>query len=216
VEPPMKASVDPDCVAAVANAAALCEQLGHHVEEAGPALDPTRLGDAFDVVWTAGISAAITGWSRRLGKPVTRDDVEPLTWAVHEHGSAWTGADYLLAIAELQRISRAVAHWHQNWDLWLTPTVSSPPPPLGWFDSVPENPLRGYERDAEFCPFTPLQNITGQPAMSVPLWWNESELPVGVQFAARFGDETTLFRLAGQLEQARPWAERRPPLSAAL
>jgi amidase len=217
VDPPMMRSIaHQDCVAAVKDAAALCEELGHHVEEARPPLDPEQLGDAFDVVWTGGISTAIEGWSRRLGRSVTRDDVEALTWAVDEHGRAWKATDYLLAIAELQRASRAIAVWHQSYDLWLTPTVSSPPPPLGRFDSIPEDPLRGYERDAEFCPFTPVQNFSGQPAMSVPLWWNESELPVGVQFAARFGDESTLFRLAGQLEQARPWAERRPPISGVL
>jgi amidase len=215
VEPPMmEFSVHPDCKAAVNDAATLCEELGHHVEEARPPPDPVRLGDAFDVVWTASISAAMEGWSQRLGRRATRADVEPLTWAVHEHGSAWKAADLLLAIAELQRAARHIAQWHESYDLWLTPTVSTPPPPLGRFDSIPENPLRGYERDAEFCPFTPLQNCTGQPAMSVPLSWNSEGLPVGVQFAARFGEESTLFRLAGQLEQARPWAERRPPLSA--
>jgi amidase len=213
-EPPIPSDVHPDCVTAVVDAAALCETLGHHVEEARPPLDPEPLWAAVDIVWSTGISTDIEGWSRTLGRAVTRDDVEPLTWAVHEHGRAWTAADYLLAISELQRASRAIARWHQTYDLWLTPTVSTPPPVLGWFDSVPENPLRGYERDSAFCPFTPIQNFSGQPAMSVPLWWNEFELPIGVQFAARFGDESTLFRLAGQLEQARPWAERRPPISA--
>jgi amidase len=213
-EPPIPSSVHPDCATAVADAAALCEELGHHVEETKPPLDPEPLWAAVDVVWTTGISAGIEGWSRALGKPITSEDVEPLTWAIHEHGRAWTASDYLLAIAELQRAARAIAHWHQSYDLWLTPTVSTPPPPLGTFDWVPENPLRGYQRDAEFCPFTPVQNFTGQPAMSVPLWWNEAGLPIGVQFAAPFGDEATLFRLAGQLEQARPWAHRRPPLSA--
>jgi amidase len=211
-EPPIPSKVHPDCVAAVADAAALCEELGHHVEEAKPPLDPEPLWAAVDIVWTAGISSGIEGWSRALGRPVTPEDVEPLTWAVHEHGRAWAGADYLLAVGELQKAARAIAQWHQTFDLWLTPTVSTPPPPLGWCDFVPEDPLRGYQRDAEFCPFTPVQNFSGQPAMSVPLFWNEAGLPVGVQFAARFGDESTLFRLAAQLEEARPWSERRPPL----
>jgi amidase len=79
---------------------------------------------------------------------------------------------------------------------------------------VPEERLRGYRRDAQFCPFTPVQNFTGQPAMSVPLWWNEAGLPVGVHFAGRFGDEATLFRLAAQLEQARPWTAHHPTVSA--
>jgi amidase len=213
-EPPIPARVHADCAAAVADAAALCEELGHHVEEAGPPLDPEPLWAAVDVVWTAGISSGIEGWSRALGRPITPEDVEPLTWAVHEKGRAWTASDYLIAVGELQQAARAIARWHQTFDLWLTPTVSTPPPPLGWCDFVPEDPLRGYQRDAEFCPFTPVQNFSGQPAMSVPLFWNKPGLPIGVQFAARFGEESTLFRLAGQLEQARPWSEHKPPISA--
>jgi amidase len=98
--------------------------------------------------------------------------------------------------------------------VWLTPTLSEPPVPLGTFDSTPENPLQGMERAHEFVPFTPICNATGQPAMSVPLLWNADHLPVGTHFIGRFGDEATLFRLAAQLEEARPWADRRPPVSA--
>jgi amidase len=213
-ESPTATPVHGDCVEAVRDAAALCEELGHRVEDAKPALDPERLAEVIDVVWTSGIAASIEGWGRTLSKAVEEDDVEPLTWAVYERGREKTAAAYLLAVGELQRMARNIGRFHDDYDLWLTPTVSSPPLPLGRFDSVPENRLRGYERDAEFCPFTPIQNCTGQPAMSVPLWWNDDGLPVGVHFAARFGDDATLFRLAGQLERARPWAKRRPPVSA--
>jgi amidase len=102
----------------------------------------------------------------------------------------------------------------EKYDLWLTPTLGEPPVPLGSFEPTPDNPRAGFDRAAEFVPFTPLQNVTGQPAMSVPLYWNEAGLPIGTHFVARFGDEATLFRLAGQLEEARPWAHRRPPVSA--
>lgn len=214
VESPTGTPVHPDCAEAARNAAVLCQELGHSVQEAKPPLDPQRLSAAFDVVWSAGIAATVESWCRRLGKPLASDAIEPLTRAVYERGIMQTAAGYLLAIEELQRMARAVAVFHGTFDLWLTPTVSSPPLPLGWFDSVPGNPLRGYERDAEFCPFTPVQNFTGQPAMSIPLVWNADGLPVGVHFAARYGDEATLFRLAGQLEQARPWAEQRAPISA--
>ncbi|UCH51517.1 MAG: amidase, partial [Chloroflexota bacterium] len=101
-----------------------------------------------------------------------------------------------------------------NCDVWLTPTVSEPPVPLGTFDSPPEKPFQGLGRAWDFCPFTPICNATGQPAMSVPLFWNAAGLPVGTHFVGRFGDEATLFRLAAQLERARPWAGRRPPVSA--
>jgi amidase len=104
-----------------------------------------------------------------------------------------------------------MAAFLSEFDAWLTPTVSLPPPPLGYFDPDPDHPLRGYERDADFCPFTPVANVTGLPAMSMPLYWSGDGLPIGVHFTGRYGDEATLFRLAGQLEQARPWRERRPP-----
>jgi amidase len=210
---PTTTPVHHDCVEAVRDAAVLCEELGHRVEEAKPPLNPQLLAEVFDIVWSSGIAASIEGWGRKLSRAVEEGDVEPLTWAVYQRGKEKSAAAYLLAVGELQRMTRSIARFHDDYDLWLTPTVSSPPIPLGQFDSVAENRLRGYERDAEFCPFTPLQNFTGQPAMSVPLWWNGDGLPVGVQFAARFGDEATLFRLAGQLERARPWTERRPPVS---
>jgi amidase len=97
-----------------------------------------------------------------------------------------------------------------DYDLLLTPTLGSPPLKLGSFASTPENPLAGMQVATEFVPFTPICNITGQPAMSVPLYWNTEGLPIGTHFIGRYGDEATLFRLASQLEQARPWAHRRP------
>ena len=101
-----------------------------------------------------------------------------------------------------------------NYDVILTPTLSMPPVPLGWMDSPPDEPLQGIMRAAEYVPFTPICNFTGQPAMSVPLVWNADGLPIGTHFIGRFGDEATLFRLAAQLEQAQPWADKRPPVSA--
>ena len=95
-----------------------------------------------------------------------------------------------------------------------TPTLAQPPLPLGSFDSPAEDPMRGMKVSAEFAPFTPICNMTGQPAMSMPLLWNADGLPIGTHFVGRFGDEATLFRLAAQLEAARPWAGRRPPVSA--
>ena len=99
-------------------------------------------------------------------------------------------------------------------DIVLTPTLTRPPPRLGWFDYIPDDPLRGYRRDAEFCAFNPMANLTGQPSMSVPTFWSGQGLPIGTQFTGAIGEEATLFRLAGQLEMARPWAWWRPPLAA--
>jgi amidase len=98
--------------------------------------------------------------------------------------------------------------------VWLTPTLAEPPVELGTFDPQPDDPLVGFFRSGKFMPFTSICNATGQPAMSVPLFWNADNLPIGTHFIGRFGDEATLFRLAAQLEAARPWANRRPPVSA--
>src|SRR5215831_5495183 len=107
-------------------------------------------------------------------------------------------------------VSRQVARFFRGYDVWLSPTLAEPPLPLGSFDPTPANPIQGIFRAAQFVPLTPIFNVTGQPAMSVPLSWNHDNVPIGVQFAARFGDEATLFRLAAQLEQACPWADRWP------
>jgi len=138
--------------------------------------------------------------------------VEPTTWALYEIGRTQSAANYLLAVNTLQQLSRKVARFFQEFDLWLTPTLAEPPPPLGSFEPTPQDPLQGLRRAAYFVPFTPICNMTGQPAMSVPLHWSQEGLPIGVHFVARFGDEATLFRLAAQLERARPWMHRRPVL----
>jgi amidase len=147
------------------------------------------------------------------GKTLTSDQFEPLTWALIEMGRGFNASQYLLAVTGLQRVTRNLAHQTAGYDLWLTPTLAEPPVPLGTFESPPDNPLYGMRRAADFIPFTPMGNVTGQPAMSVPLSWNEEGLPIGVHFIAKFGDEATLFRLAARLEEACPWAQRRPPVS---
>jgi amidase len=120
--------------------------------------------------------------------------------------------DYLLALGQLQLISRRIASYYSGFDVWLMPVLAEPPVPLGTFDAPPDSPLFPLMRAALYVPFTPLANVSGQPAMSVPLHWTESGLPVGSQFMGRYADEATLFRLAAQLEEARPWAGNRPPL----
>jgi amidase len=119
-----------------------------------------------------------------------------------------------MALEDIQRLARDVARLFTKWDVWLTPTLAEPPVPLGTFDPRPDDPLYGFFRSGKFMPFTSICNATGQPAMSVPLFWNDDNLPIGTHFIGRFGDEATLFRLAAQLEAARPWADRRPPVSA--
>jgi amidase len=206
--------LDPDVIAAVENAAKLCEELGHHVAEASPPINGEQLVDPFTDLWAAGAAWGIDSLTFLLGKQPKEEDFEVLTWALYQRGQDVTASKYLIAITMLQMLSRTVANFHQQYDLWLTPTLASPPVPLGYIESTLEEPMLGFERATEYVPYTPLQNATGQPAMNVPLSWNDEGLPIGVQFVGRYGDEATLFRLAAQLEEARPWAGRIPPVSA--
>ena len=202
-----------DCVEAVQDAAKLCSALGHQVEEISPVVDGERLKSAFTVVWAAGCAGFLDAYSQRSARPVDLEQIEPLTGALYKMGRSFTASDYLVAVRSLQGVSRQVAHFFQDVDVWLTPTLAEPPVNIGTFDSTPDDPLAGFYRTFDFVPFTPICNVTGQPAMSVPLYWNKENLPVGVHFIGRYGDEATLFRLAAQLETARPWIEKRPPLS---
>ena len=210
---PTGAPIHAEVVTAVQDAAKLCASLGHHVDEIALPISGEMMTECFVAVWTTGVAWTVDSIARMTGRTVTADMVEPLTWALAEAGRHRSGADYLSAIQGVQTIGRAMAIFMNDWDVLLTPVVAEPPPPLGTFDALPDNPVAGFMRAAEYVPFTPLANATGQPAMSVPLYWTADGLPVGAHFIARFGDEATLFRLAAQLEAARPWADRRPPLA---
>lgn len=210
---PTGVAIHPDCVAAVRDAAALCAGLGHRVEDATLPVSGEMVTECFVTMWTTGVAWTVDSMARLIGRAVTPETVEPLTWALAEAGRQRSGADYLAAVQGLQMISRTVAAFMQDWDVVLTPVVAEPPPPLGTFDAAADNPLAGFMRAAEYVPFTPIVNATGQPAMSVPLSWNAAGLPIGTHFIGRFGDEATLFRLAAQLEAARPWVTRVPALA---
>jgi len=211
---PTGAAVHGDCVSAVHEAARLCADLGHEVKEAAPPVPGEKVLLALGTLWGAGCVWAIDRWAFLLGRAPTPDQFETNTWLLYELGCQYSASAYLGALETVQRIARDAARFLVNYDVWLTPTLSKPPVPLGTFDSTPENPWQGRIREGDFTPFTTICNLTGQPAMSVPLFWNADGLPVGTQFVGRFGDEATLFRLAAQLEAARPWADRRPPVSA--
>ncbi len=207
-------SVHPDCVGALEDAAALCADLGHEVVEGAPPLDRERLTESIINLISASTTAQVDDWAGRAGRAPTEDLLEPYTWALYQLGRQRLASDYILGVQDLHRLSRDIARFFVDYDILLTPTLAEPPLPLGSFDPTPEDPLQGLTRASAFMPFTPISNVTGQPAMSVPLYWNAEGLPVGAHFVARFGDEATLFRLAAQLEEARPWADRRPPISA--
>jgi amidase len=207
-------ALHPDCIGAVRDAAALCASLGHEVVEASPAVNAEWVARSFMVLWSSGVAWTMDGIGLATKRALTREQFEPLTWALYEMGRQQSASSYLLSLSFLQRVAREIAGFFLKYDLCLTPTLGEPPVPLGTFASPPDDPLRGLRRAEAFVPFTPICNATGQPAMSVPLYWNADGLPVGVHFIGRFGDEATLFRLAAQLESARPWAGRRPAVSA--
>jgi len=208
-------ALHPDCAAAVQDAARLCESLGHTVEEADPAtLAWPELPQRFITIFTSFVGHAVAYWERTLGKSVRQQDLEPVTWDLYQASQGITGAAYLVTWEELQRFSRKVAYWYRDggWDVLLSPTMQVPPTELGSFDPSPDDPGKSIRLALSFVAFTRTQNITGDPAMSVPLYWNKDDVPIGVQFAAPFGAEATLFRLAAQLEKVRPWAARKPPV----
>jgi amidase len=201
-----------DCIAAVKDAAQLCEDLGHEVVEAAPKIDGERFVTAFDTVWFAQHAANLEATITARGRPLAVDDIEPLTRAIYETGKLTNAMQYLSAMDAFSSFTSAAAVLFKEVDVWLTPTAGMPPPEIGYLDISKEAPERLERKAYELVPVTPLFNLTGQPAMSVPLYWNADALPIGVHFAARPGDEATLLRLAAQLEQARPWADRVPPL----
>ncbi|MDO8123983.1 MAG: amidase [Candidatus Hermodarchaeota archaeon] len=201
-----------ECVKAIDTAVSLCSEHGHELVEANPDFNIQAMYQNFVALWSGGVTAVFRNIEQLRGSPVLQEEVEPLTWELAKIGRQYNAGDYLFSIMMLQQISRDIARFFQEYDIWLTPTLIEPPVPLGYFDCPPEHPMKGFLRAGEFTPFTQIQNITGQPAMSMPLHWTSDGLPVGTHFVGRFGDEATLFRLAAQIEVALPWIKRQPPI----
>ncbi len=215
VASPLGTPVHPDCAEGAMRAAQLCESLGHTVEEAAPHFDAVGVKDAFMTLWFAGLAAKIDGLSMRLGRPPAAGELEPLTQATYEQGRRISASELLLAMGYLNRFTLEINQFFEEYDLWLTPALAEPPPPLGTFAPIDgEDPLAVTERANAFVPVLPIANITGLPGMSVPLHQGADGLPIGVHFLGRSMDEATLLQLAAQLETARPWRERRPLISA--
>lgn len=203
-------AVDAECVAAVDAAAKLCERLGHHLEEASPAIDEAARGKAVGVIVTSQVRATLQRAARILGRETSAEDVESITWAYSEYARQFSGSDYAAAIDAIHRSGREVGRFFTRYDVLLTPTMCTPPHKLGVLSLMRPDIDAFHAVLFGDIGFTALFNSTGNPAMSVPLHWSPDGLPVGVQFVAPFGDEATLFRLASQLEAAKPWADRRP------
>ncbi len=211
-ETPLGTPIHKDCVAAVENAAEMLADLGHEVVNAAPPINGEMMWKNFMAVWAAGIAWTVQNMSFILGRLPAEGELEPGTNALIEIGKKVSASDYLLSVQYFQTLGRQIAEFMRDYDLLLTPTLGSPPLKLGSFAPAPEDAMAGMHVATEFVPFTPICNATGQPAMSVPLYWNGDGLPIGTHFIGRHGDEATLYRLASQLEQARPWINHRPSM----
>lgn len=202
-----------DCNEAVLVAARLCEELGHEVEEAAPAVDFAGLLEAWKVTYFAGAQLALDMATELLtGKPANLDDFEPMSVAMAERGRSISALEYQVASVTRQTEARTIGEFHQSYDVWLTPVMALPPVPTGTYSGVATDTDAVWD---EYHPFTPTQNSTGQPSMSLPLHWNGDGLPIGAMFTSALGGEALLLRLAAQLEEARPWITNKPPLGVA-
>ena len=204
---------DPACREAVAGAVRLLESLGHDVDPGGPsAMFDQEFARVFNAIIAADTEATFRAFELLLGRPIADEEIEPRNAAYRQAGRALSAVDYLGARSWIGMWTRRVADWWTDHDVLVTPTLGGRPPKLGWFTEA--GPGEEGRRIASFIPYTAQFNMTGQPAVSLPLHWSADGLPVGVQFVAAYGREDVLVRLAAQLEQAAPWADRRPPVSA--
>ncbi|TDN37853.1 amidase [Hymenobacter sp. UV11] len=230
---PLGRPLHPECATAVREAAKLLESLGHDVEEVPLPFDGRAVSTAFMMLYFGETGASIAGLKTVLGRNARPRDVEPTTWLLGLLGRTYSAADFAAARHSWNDHARRMGRFHQTYDLLLTPTLATPPVRIGELQPKPfEQKLlkvvntfglgglirrsgiveKLAEQSLEKTPYTQVANLTGQPAMSVPLHWTADGLPCGVQFIARLGAEDVLFRLAGQLEQAQPWFGRRPPI----
>jgi amidase len=214
VQHPLDEEVDPDCIEAVRVTAALLESLGHDVEEAAPTFDPEVLIGPLVTVWAAGNLVYSSHCEDVLGRPLRDDELELTTREFVEYGRTLTAIDLIQAVDALGVATRSTASYFETYDAWLTPTLARVPELLGVLNQSQGGAIEFWKFDCTFNPWNPLANITGNPAMSVPLYWTPGGLPVGSLFTGRYGDEASLFRLASQLEGERPWANRIPPVHA--
>ena len=211
---PRGGDIHADCVEGVHKTAKLLESLGHHVEPGFPEIfSDNEIGRAFSMLWSTNMGTAIRRFSDALGREMTPNDIEAMNWAQAEFAKGVNGVDFSLAQASSILFRRAIqSWWSQGWDLLLTPTLSAPPLPIGSMPNNPERPMSPLVTAGAWVSFTSQFNISGQPAISLPLHRNADGLPIGMQLVAAYGREDVLIRVASQLEQAAPWAHLTPNL----
>ena len=201
-------AVSEECARVAAEAAILCESVGCLVEEVRPPVEGGALRDALDVVFTTNIRQVVQAVLADQPAAATEGLLEPITVACFEAGARHDGVAYEAALRHAQRVAHAMEEFFERFDLLLTPTLAEPPMPLGQLDMQTDDWDSYFQHLLDAIPFTPLFNVTGGPAASVPLGWSGDGLPIGVQFGAAVGSETTVLRLARELEQAKPWHDR--------
>ena len=200
---------DPECVAAVEAAGLLLAQLGHHVEVAQPdAFFDEEFSRHFVTIVAVATAVDFVNMGDAIGRPIGEDDVEASNWSMGSIGRSVSAADYIASVNWVHAWSRRLHAWWDDFDVLVSPVIAVPPPPLGWLS----DPEHGTERLTSILQFTAQFNVSGQPAVSLPLHWSDTGLPVGVQFVGPIDDEALLIRLAAQLETAAPWANQLPPI----
>ena len=207
---PLGIPVHADCRRAVEATAARLEELGHEVVEDDPVYDEEVLLDPMITMWSVGNAADLEGLESRIGRPPRHDEIEITTWELVERGREVSAVRLVHAVDQMHAASRAISPFFGKYDAWLTPTLAQPPLPLGLLNKSYGGADEWWRYDLSFNPWNTIANLTGNPAMSVPLAWDESGLPIGLLFTGRYGDEGALFRLAGQLERSYGWADRVP------
>lgn len=205
--------VHDECVAAVRNAAKLLESLGHDVEEHDMEIDADTAWRTYNRVTAVQTAMVYDGAAPFIGHTVTADEVSPTIFGIIERGRSLSGVEHSTDIEQFRLHSRAIASDLAAYDVFLTPTLTQPPRPFGFWD-MSEPDIDAYNAKWTDAVYLYLFNISGQPAMSLPLHWSADGVPIGVQMVGRPTDEATLIRLAAQLEKAQPWIDRRPPICA--
>ena len=210
---PFGDAIDPEVAAAVREIAELLAGIGHDVQERAPVLshDPARVITA---IVSSNTAVTVRAAEALFGRPMTSADMEVLTLASASNGSKARALDYIAAQQQVFEITRSVVTFFEGCDVFLSPTLCTLPVRIGEINTMAADLSGLAPLLRRYMPGTSTANMTGQPSMSVPLAWSGSGLPIGMMFTAGFGDEATLFRLAAQLEQARPWQHRRPPVCA--
>jgi amidase len=209
---PSGSRVDAACREAVAAAAQLLAELGHEVEEAAPAYDAQALVEGFEGITFDANAAALDGLAQVVGRPAQEGDLEPLTWWLAARGRTRSASDHLRSVSALADVASDAVRFFAERDVFLCPTNPTPPPPHALLVATRETVEEVWAREIGGGIFCLLANVSGLPAMSVPLSATAEGLPIGCHFLGPFGREDLLLRLAGQLERARPWADRWPPL----